>query len=85
MPIISRFFGIIIYIYWRDHVPPHFHARYGEDEIVVEIERGRVMGNMSRRALNMVQEWREMHKEELLNDWKLAEENKPSKRIEPLE
>ncbi|MEW6481845.1 MAG: DUF4160 domain-containing protein [bacterium] len=85
MPIISRFFGIIIYMYWREHVPAHFHAKYGDEEVVVEIETGRVTGYMSKRALSMVQEWRELHKEKLLNDWHLAEQNKPLKRIEPLE
>ena len=58
MPIISRFFGIIIAMYWRDHAPAHFHARYGDEEVVVEIENGQVKGAMSRRALALVQEWR---------------------------
>ena len=85
MPIISRFFGIIITMYWRDHVPPHFHAKYGDQEVIVEIETGKVTGNISKRALSMVQEWRELYKEELLNDWQLAEQNKPLKKIKPLE
>jgi hypothetical protein len=85
MPIISRFFGIIIAMYWRDHTPPHFHAKYGDQEIIVEIETGKVTGNMSKRALSMVQEWRKLHIEELFNDWQLAEQNKPLKRIKPLE
>lgn len=85
MPIISRFFGIVIYILWRDHNPPHFHARYGDEEITVEIETGKVAGNITQRALNMIQEWREQYKEELLADWRLAEQNKPLLRISPLE
>ena len=85
MPIISRFFGIIIFIFWREHQPPHFHAKYGDDEVIVEIQTGEVTGIISQRVLNMVQEWRELHKDELVADWKLAEENKPLKRIEPLE
>lgn len=85
MPIISRFFGIIIYMYWRDHAPPHFHAKYGDQQITVEIETGIIKGNMSKRAKKMVQEWRESHKEELLTDWKLAEERKTLNRIEPLD
>lgn len=85
MPIISRFFGIVVYMFWRDHRPPHFHAKYGDEEIIVEIETGKVTGNITQRALNMIQEWREQHKEELLADWKLAEENKPLVRISPLE
>jgi len=85
MPIISRFFGIVIYIYWKDHAPPHFHAKYGDDEIVVEIRTGNVSGNMSNRAIKLVQEWRELHKDELLKDWKLAEQKKALFAINPLE
>ncbi|MDI6751912.1 MAG: DUF4160 domain-containing protein [bacterium] len=85
MPIISRFFGILIAMYWRDHTPSHFHAKYGDQEVAVEIETGKVTGNMSKRALSMVQEWRKLHKEELLNDWQLVEQNKPLEKIWPLE
>ncbi|MBI4847577.1 MAG: DUF4160 domain-containing protein [Nitrospirae bacterium] len=84
MPTISSFFGIIIYMYWRDHNPPHFHAKYGDEEVTVEIETGKISGNIPGRALSIIQEWREFHKEELLNDWKLAEGNKPLMRIKPL-
>lgn len=85
MPLISRFFGIIVYMFWREHQPPHFHAKYGDNEVIVEIETGMATGSLPRRALQMIQEWRELHKDELLEDWKLAEQNKPLKRIEPLE
>jgi hypothetical protein len=85
MPIISRFFGIIVFMFWREHQPPHFHAKYGDDEVTVEIQTGKVTGNISPRVLNMVQEWRGLHKDELIADWKLAEEDKPLKRIKPLE
>jgi hypothetical protein len=85
MPIISRFFGIIVFMFWREHQPPHFHAKYGDEEVIIEIQTGKVTGNISQRVLNMVQEWRELHKDELMVDWKLAEEGKPLKRIKPLE
>jgi len=85
MPIISRFFGIVIFMFWREHRPPHFHAKYGEDEIVVEIMSGNVTGTMSKRALAMVKEWRELHKEELLREWELAEQKKALFPIKPLE
>ena len=85
MPIISTFYGIIIYMFWRDHNPPHFHARYGEYEITVEIETGNIEGTMPKRALQMIQEWRELHKAELLENWKKAEQNKPIRKIKPLE
>jgi len=85
MPIISRFFGIVIFMFWREHKPPHFHAKYGDDEIIIEIESGKVSGSMSRRALAMVQEWRELHKEELMRDWELSEQKKSLFPIKPLE
>ncbi len=84
MPIICQFFGIKIYIYWKDHAPPHFHAKYGDDEIIVEIKSGNISGNMSNRAIKMIQEWRELHKDELLKDWKLAEQKKALFAINPL-
>ena len=85
MPIISRFFGIIVYMYWKDHAPPHFHAKYQDDEVAVDIETGAVTGSMSKRALGLIEEWRAAHKTELLEDWALAEADKALKRIEPLE
>ncbi len=85
MPIISRFFGIIIYIYWRDHQPPHFHARHGDDEVIIEIETGEVTGHISRRAVEMLQKWRKLHINELLDDWKRAEQKKALRQIAPLE
>jgi len=72
-------------MFWRDHNPPHFHAKYGDNEVIVDIETGEVRGEISKRALNMILEWRELHKAELLENWKRAEQNKPIKRIKPLE
>ena len=72
-------------MYWRDHVPPHFHAKYQDQEAAINIETGEVAGELSRRALAMVEEWRQAHKEELLENWKLAEQKKVLRRIEPLE
>ena len=85
MPIVSRFFGVVIFMNWREHAPPHFHARYGDEEVAVEIETGRVTGTMTRRALGMVEEWRRLHKSELLADWALAERRQTLNRIPPLE
>ncbi len=85
MPVISRFLGIVIFMYWREHAPPHFHAKYQDQEITVEIETGNVAGRMGSRALALVQEWREMHKAELLMNWKLAEQKRALNRIAPLE
>ena len=85
MPIISRFFGIVIAIYWRDHSPPHFHAKYGDEEVVVEIKTGKASGHISKRALALVEEWRKLHLDELLEDWDLAQSREPLKKIKPLE
>lgn len=72
-------------MFYRDHAPPHFHAIYGDYEITVEIESGGVHGDFPKRALQHVLEWLDLHKNELLEDWKLAEERRPLNRIEPLE
>jgi len=86
MPEISRFFGIIIAIYYNDHNPPHFHAKYGKHEVLVEINTGIVIaGNLPQRELNLVEEWRKLHRQELLEDWRLAEKHRPLNKIEPLE
>jgi len=86
MPEISRFFGIIIAMHYNDHAPPHFHARYGDVEAVIVIDNGELVeGRLPPRALGLVQEWREYHKLELVEDWRLARERKALKRIQPLE
>ena len=72
-------------MYWNDHAPPHFHAKYGEHEIKVFILDGTVEGTFPRRAQKHVIEWYELHKEELLVDWKLCEQNENPMPIEPLE
>ena len=86
MPEISRFLGIVIAMYYNDHAPPHFHATYGEHEIRVDITSGGILsGNFPGRAENLVLEWLQLHRDELIEDWRLAEERKPLKKIEPLE
>lgn len=85
MPEISRFLGIIIRMYIREHNPAHFHAEYGEYEITVDIKTGVIAGKFPRRALNVVLEWYLLHKDELMSNWKLAENKKPLNKIEPLE
>ena len=65
MPEISRFLGIVIAMFYRDHAPAHFHAMYGDYEITVTIETGIVTGRFPRRALRHVLEWYELHKDDL--------------------
>jgi hypothetical protein len=85
VPEISRFFGIIIAVFYDDHNPPHFHARYGGGKVSIEIRTLKVFdGNISPRALGLVVEWASLHKEELMMDWELAKVNQPPKAIEPL-
>ena len=69
---------------YNDHPPPHFHARYQEQEVLVEIETGIVQGKMSRQALRLVLEWSEKYHQELLKNWELARERKPLLSIPPL-
>ena len=85
MPEICRFLGIVIYMLYDDHSPPHFHAEYGEYRISVAIKTGVVEGRFPQRALNAVIEWYLLNKDTLLDDWALAEEHKPLKKIPPLE
>lgn len=86
MPELSRFFGIIIAMYYNDHAPPHFHAKYGADQAAMHIETGELIeGYLSARALGLVEEWRLLHEQELLNDWTLAQNRQPLLKIDPLE
>ena len=71
VPEISRFYGIIIYMYIDDHNPPHFHVWYNDYEAVITIEEGIVIGSLPRRELKLVYEWLDIHKEELLENWRL--------------
>ena len=72
-------------MYWDDHSPPHFHAKYGEYEIIVNISNGIIEGAFPKRALRHVLEWYELHKDELMEDWELCRKQEQPKQIEPLE
>lgn len=85
MPELSRFFGIVIRIYFDDHAPPHFHARYAEYEGLIEIEQPRQLrGNLPARVLSLVIEWAELHKAELRNAWNSVSAGKEPSEIPPL-
>lgn len=85
MPCISEFYGILIYIYWNDHQPPHFHAKYGEFEILVSINTLEVLeGKFPKRARAMVLEWASEHRTELVEDWNLCSIKQHPKPIPPL-
>lgn len=85
MPELSRFLGVVVAIYYRDHAPSHFHAVYGEHEARVDIQTGAVSGYLPGRVLANVQDWRAMHEAELLAAWDLAQAGLPPGKIEPLE
>jgi hypothetical protein len=86
MPEISRFFGIIIAMYYDDHELPHFHVRYGEQKAIIAIDTLRILrGQVSPRAHSLVMEWAAFHKAELLEDWTLAKQQAPLKKIKPLD
>ena len=85
MPELSRFLGIVIGMFYREHGVPHVHAVYGEYEISVEVETGRIHGQFPARALKLVLEWMTLHTPELLENWQLAKDGQPLKRIAPLE
>ena len=85
MPKLSEFFGIAIYMYWGDHGPPHFHARYGGEKASIAIEDLSVVaGGLSPRALGLVVEWAALHRDELEGAWQKATNNEPLDPIEPL-
>jgi len=86
MPEISRFFGIIIVMYYKEHQPPHFHAKYGEQTGVFSIADLRLTeGYLPRRVISLILEWAFEHRNELMADWELAMARKPLRSIPPLE
>ena len=85
MPEISRFFGIIIAVFYNEHNPPRFHARYGEYKVAIDIKSLRILeGKLPSRALGLVIEWASQHQDELLEDWDLARSEKLPNKIQPL-
>lgn len=85
MPEICRFFGIVIAVFYADHNPPHFHARYESYKATISIEDLKIIeGVLPPRVLGLVIEWAVMHRKELSKEWKLAMEKKPLFAIDPL-
>ncbi len=84
MPEISRFYGLIILMNFKDHAPPHFHIWYGDYKAIVTIQDGIVKGEMPQRALKMIFDWLEIHRDELMLDWELAQKGEELIKIEPL-
>ncbi len=85
MPEISRFYGIVIKMFFDDHEPPHFHVEYAEHQAVVSIETVALIGGtLPPRALGLVAEWAALHQEELREAWQRAKNLEPVDRIDPL-
>ncbi len=86
MPEVSRFFGIIIRMYYDDHNPPHFHAEFGDKRAKIDFRGNIIIGDLgSKTALKLVREWVDLHQVELAEDWEMARASKEVKRIAPLE
>jgi hypothetical protein len=86
MPEVSRFYGIIVRFYYRDHPPTHFHAIYGEHEALVEIETGAIhRGSLPKTAFELVNAWRLLHLQELRDNWNRARQQLPVLPIAPLD
>jgi hypothetical protein len=86
MPKISTFYGIAIYMYYRDHVPPHCHAIYGGFDAEIDIDTGNILvGNLPKRAARLVRQWVLLHRDELTDDWLRADRGDPLVPIPPLD
>jgi len=85
MPTISRFYGILIQMYFGDHHPPHFHALYAEFEALIDIRTFEVIrGDLPGRAMALVLEWAQQHRDDLRKDWELCVQNQAPAVIPPL-
>jgi hypothetical protein len=88
MPTISMFYGILILIYFYDdkqHHRPHIHAEFAEFEASIAIDDGSVLaGSLPNSKLKLVQAWIEIHRDDLMVDWKLAVAGEPVFKIDPL-
>ena len=85
MPIISRFYGIAIMMFFKDHHPPYFHAKYEGQLAVYTIKNCRLIaGKLPARATRLVKEWAKVHETELMKDWRIAQKEGRLKAIEPL-
>ena len=85
LPTISRFYGIVIAMYFGDHPPPHFHARYAGQKARIDIASGEpIDSQLPPRALRLIREWSDLHRDELKADWRRAEAELPLEPIAPL-
>ena len=85
MPEVCRFLGIVISMYYKDHAPPHFHAKYGGERAAFSINELRLIGgSLHKRVVSLILEWAFEHRSELIEDWELAKRKEDLKKIDPL-
>lgn len=85
MPVISRFYGISILMFFNEHNPPHFHAKYEGQIAVLNIQNGHtIAGSLPPNARRLVGKWIKLHRQELLTNWRKAQKDGDLKPIDPL-
>ena len=88
MPAILMFFGVMVYMYFMDnkqHKLPHIHVKYQDNEVIIAIPDGDVLeGGIPKSKMKLLQAWVELHKDELMADWKLAVSGEHPFKIDPL-
>lgn len=85
MPVISSFYGILIYMFWNEHNPPHFHVKYAEFKALINIKDFSLMeGSLPPKALALVVEWASIHQKELVENWEKGKKDQSFNKIEPL-
>lgn len=86
MPEISRFYGIIIKMFFDEHPPKHFHAEYNEYKALIGLDNFEILeGSLPSKGHKLVKEWAELHKKELLDNWEKAVKKEPLNKIQGLE
>ena len=86
MPVISRFFGIIIRMYYDEHSPPHFHAEYQGNHSVFDLDGNMLKGDLkSKTARKLVREWLDLYYDEIVQNWELGMKDQELKKIAPLD
>ena len=85
MPEVCRFLGIVVYLNINEHNPPHFHAKYGDFQVSIDIETGIIKWEFPKRALRLLLEWYDMHKDELMQNWDNLQNGEQIAKIAPLE
>lgn len=84
MPVISMFYGIIIYMYFKDYNPPHIHTKYQGKNALISLDGEVLEGELPRKQLKLVDAWIELHKDEIIANWELAQSKQALYKIDPL-